>query len=85
MLKTLYPIKLYAGAGAVDWGAHIPRLLTKCLWAFQVPVGTASAVPPFGEQTSDAAQGLQALLLAAFDESTGNPASHPPLETKCCA
>lgn len=35
--------------GAIDWAPLLPRLFSKCLWAFQVPVGTASAAPPFGE------------------------------------
>ena len=33
----------------MDWHPLIPRLYTHILWAFHVPVGTASASPPFGD------------------------------------
>ena len=35
--------------GAVDWAKIMPRLFTHILWAFPVPVGTATAQMPFGE------------------------------------
>eukprot|EP00887_Chlorella_sp_A99_P008247 scaffold12.g8247.t1 len=33
--------------GLVDWPALVPQLFTRFMWAFQVPVGTATANPPF--------------------------------------
>ena len=37
--------------GAVNWAKHMPRLFTHVLWAFPVPVGTATAQMPFGKLT----------------------------------
>ena len=34
-------------AGVVAWGPLVPRLYTSLMWAFHVPVGTATATPPF--------------------------------------
>ncbi|KAK9865395.1 hypothetical protein WJX84_009143, partial [Apatococcus fuscideae] len=39
--------------GAVDWAAHMPQLFTHILWAFPVPVGTATAQMPFGNVLAD--------------------------------
>lgn len=35
--------------GLVDWQPYLPRLFNQLQWAFQVPVGTATATPPFGK------------------------------------
>ena len=67
---------LMAAAGAIDWKPHLKRIFTKCSWAFQVPVGTASAAPPFGEEpaTEDAQAALAAMLHSRplQDESQGS-------------
>jgi hypothetical protein len=34
-------------AGAVDWAALLPEVWTRLLWAFHLPVGAATASPPF--------------------------------------
>lgn len=36
-------------AGLVDWTPLVPRLFTHIMWAFPVPVGTATAEPPICE------------------------------------
>ena len=36
-------------AGLVDWPALLPRLFTRFMWAFEVPVGAATGTPPFCE------------------------------------
>lgn len=38
--------------GLIDWHPYLPRLFSQLQWAFQVPVGTASATPPFGKLAS---------------------------------
>ena len=38
---------LFIPAGLINWRPYMPRLLNQLQWAFQVPVGTASATPPF--------------------------------------
>ena len=43
-------LEAISSAGLVDWAPYIARITTKCHWSFQVQVGTASAVPPFGNQ-----------------------------------
>lgn len=35
-------------AGVVDWGPLVPQLYTRLLWVFRLPVGSATAEPPFG-------------------------------------
>ncbi|KAL3134782.1 hypothetical protein ABBQ32_007768 [Trebouxia sp. C0010 RCD-2024] len=44
--------------GLIDWHPYLPRLFSQLQWAFQVPVGTASATPPFGSVTSPVAVAL---------------------------
>ncbi|KAK9835280.1 hypothetical protein WJX84_012367 [Apatococcus fuscideae] len=46
--------------GAVDWANIMPRLFTHILWAFPVPVGTATAQMPFGRHAPDIVQHLMA-------------------------
>ena len=31
----------------MDWAPHLPRLMTHVQWVIEVPVGTATAAPPF--------------------------------------
>ena len=40
-------VLLLASAGVVAWSELVPRLYTSLMWAFHVPVGTATATPPF--------------------------------------
>ena len=51
--------------GLVNWAAMIPELANRFLWAFNLPVGTATASPPF----SGAAPGM---CVALFDEYVGS-------------
>ena len=51
-LRTCYETWMVADscaccAGVVSWGPLVPRLYTSLMWAFHVPVGTATATPPF--------------------------------------
>jgi hypothetical protein len=39
-------------AGVVAWGPLVPRLYTSLMWAFHVPVGTATATPPFSARST---------------------------------
>lgn len=39
----------WVSLGLIDWHPYLPRLFSQLQWAFQVPVGTASATPPFGK------------------------------------
>ncbi|KAL0045726.1 hypothetical protein WJX82_002854 [Trebouxia sp. C0006] len=44
--------------GLINWRPYMPRLLNQLQWAFQVPVGTASATPPFSSANSPVTMAL---------------------------
>ncbi|KAL0043408.1 hypothetical protein WJX79_003790 [Trebouxia sp. C0005] len=44
--------------GLINWRPYMPRLFNQLQWAFQVPVGTASATPPFSSANSPVAMAL---------------------------
>ena len=64
--------------GAVSWSKYMPQLFTHIMWAFPVPVGTATAQMPFGT--------LSILRITAFEcfdhrqevgDQTAYRATHP--------